>query len=119
MSTLHLCGQAGYTYSNFTIDDSDVERVSEDLTKVLDLTRLNRCDLGLARKEVLLSELQNYSQAAEIHYQYIENARQEEFYWLINRQMPYAADLKAVIDQGLNDLYDSGEAEKMLSTYLD
>ncbi|MBK8970329.1 MAG: hypothetical protein IPM37_02735 [Hahellaceae bacterium] len=98
--TLNLCGQAGYTYSNFTIDDTKVERVSEDLAKVLDLTRLDRCDLGLARKEVLLTELKSYQYASAIKYQSIENAQKEDFYWMINRQYPFAEELKQIIDQG-------------------
>lgn len=119
LMSLHLCGQSGYTYSNFTIDDTKVERVAEDLAKVLDLTRLDRCELGLARKEVLLTELKAYPQASDIGYQTIQNAQQEDFYWLINKQAPLATELKAIIDQGLNALYESGQAEKMLSTYLD
>lgn len=118
LQSLRACGQKGYTYTNFGFDNSRVELVSEALPHVLDLAVLERCDIGLARKEVFLYELNTYDNARKLDYRPLENASKEAFYWMINRQLDYAPELKQLIDREVSELYRSGKAQELLSKYF-
>lgn len=118
LQKLRACGQKGYTYSNFGFDNALVELVSEALLHVLDLAVLERCDIGLARKEVFLYELKSYADAQKLDYRPLQNASKEPFYWLINRQLDFAEELKQLIDEEVSELYRSGKAQDLLRAYF-
>jgi polar amino acid transport system substrate-binding protein len=118
LQTLRSCGQKGYTYSNFGFENGRVELISEALPHVLDLAVLERCDIGLARKEVFLHELKSYDNARKLDYRPLSNAAKEPFYWMINRQLSYAAELKQLIDKEVAELYRAGKAQALLNGYL-
>lgn len=118
LQKLRACGQKGYTYSNFGFDNVRVELVSEALLHVLDLAVLERCDIGLARKEVFLYELKSYADAHKLDYRPLQNAPKEQFYWLINRQLDFAEELKQLIDEEVSELYRSGKAQELLNAYF-
>lgn len=118
LEAMLICGQKGYTYNNFGFDNDRVAMISKDLPKVLDLVLLKRCDLGLARKEILLSELTDYIGADKFAWQTLESVPPENFYWMLNRNFVYSSELKSIIDQEVAALYQSGAAQSMLSRYL-
>lgn len=113
-----VCGQKGYTYTNFGFDNARIQEVSADLPKIFELANLGRCDIGLARLEVLLSEMKKLMNPEQIAYQRLKDASVEPFYWLINRYAPFSSELKALIDAEMARLKKSGEAERMLKNYL-
>lgn len=118
LQSLRACGQKGYTYTNFGFDDERMELVSETLQHVLDLAVLERCDIGLARKEVFLYVMNTYDNASKVDYRPLQNASKEQFYWMINRRLDYAAELKQLIDKEVADLYRSGKAQELLNRYF-
>lgn len=118
LQTLRSCGQKGYTYSNFGFDNGGVELISEALPHVLDLAVLERCDIGLARKEVFLFELKSYDNARKLDYRPLQNAEKEPFYWMINRKLDFAEELKQLIDKEVSELYRSGKAQDLLNQYF-
>jgi len=118
LQELRACGQKGYTYSNFGFDNTRVELVSEALLHVLGLAVLERCDIGLARKEVFLYELKSFADAPKLDYRPLQNASKEQFYWMINRQLDFAEELKQLIDKEVSELYRSGKAQELLNAYF-
>lgn len=112
------CGQKGYTYTNFGFDNARIEEVSADLPKIFELANLGRCDIGLARLEVLLSELKSLPDPKQIAYQRLKDVSVEPFYWLLNRNAPFASTLKQLIDTEMTRLSKRGETDRMLKSYL-
>lgn len=113
-----ICGQQGYIYNNFGFEGERVNMVSKDLKKILDLTLAERCDIGLARKEVLLTELKNYARRELIGVQEISQRPKEKFYWLINRRYEHAERLKEVIDREVGLLHQQKEFDQLLAKYF-
>ncbi|TNC79800.1 MAG: hypothetical protein C9356_17205 [Oleiphilus sp.] len=118
LKSLIACGQKGYTYTNFGFDNSLVPRVSKDLPKLLDLVRLGRCDVGLGRDEILRAELKNYEWPDQFYISEIPDTALEPFYWMINRKFDFAPALKKHIDEQVQRIYQSGEAELLLNRYF-
>lgn len=118
LQNLRACGQKGYTYTNFGFDNERMELVSETLQHILDLAVLERCDIGLARKEAFLNVLKSYDNARKLDYRPLQNASKEQFYWMINRQLDFAEELKQLIDQEVSALYRSGKAQQLLNRYF-
>ena len=118
LAGLAICGQDGYIYNNFGFDDSLINRLSKDINRVLDLSILDRCNIGLARKEVLLTELKTFARADQIGYQLIANTPKEKFYWLINKNTPFATELKTIIDHEVAALYKTKRANELLNHYF-
>lgn len=113
-----VCGQQGYTYNNFGFDNEEVRMVSKDLPKLIDVVMTHRCDVGLARKEILLTELKNSSFKETLSYRPFPHVSSEAFYYLINRSKPYANELKSILDTGIANMQNSGEAEALLKAYF-
>ena len=108
----------GTIYNNFGFDNQRVQMISETLPHLFDLAVLERCEIGLAREEVYLYELQSYADADKLDYRLLQNAPQEPFYWMINRQLEFAKELKQLIDQEVSELYRSGKAQEILKKYF-
>lgn len=113
-----VCGQNGYTYSNFGFDNARIQQTSPDLPKILELVDLARCDIGLARLEVLQAELKAVARPDRFAYQRLQNASSEPFYWMLNRHAPFAVELKRLIDTEMARLKATGESGRMLKAYL-
>lgn len=118
LAGLVVCGQNGYTYRNFGVSEESVERVSEDLYRVLDLVAIGRCDAGLARLEVMLYNLRDYDKVQQLVWRPMAGSNQESFYWMINRSYPHAEALKAWIDWSLQGMKERGETKVLLQPWL-
>ncbi len=114
-----VCGQKGYTYNNFGFDNGHVAMISKDLEKIVDLTIMGRCDIGLSRREIMQFKLAGDERLDKIAYQTLVDIKPEPFYWMINRSHPQAAAIKQHIDREVARLYASGEAKALLQTYFE
>jgi polar amino acid transport system substrate-binding protein len=113
-----ICGQKGYTFNNFGLNNEDVTKISKGIYEILELVRKDRCSVGLTRKEVLLNELNDYKYSKEIKIQNIIGADVEPFYWLINKKFSYSSELRDLINSELSLLKSSGESKNMLKKYF-
>lgn len=118
LKSLKVCGQKGYTYTNFGFNNDKVAQISKDLHKVLDLTRLSRCDIGLGREEVLRAELTSYDYGSDLVIRPVPGASEEAFFWLLSRQFENVQGLKQHIDANIERLYESGEAQMLMGNYF-
>jgi len=113
-----ICGQKGYIYNNFGFEGEEVKLMSKDILYVFDLVIKKRCNIGLARKEVLLTEFKKYNNSHLLSYQEIKNTSKEQFFWLINRNFKFSKKLKKIIDSEIKTLYESGQAFEFLQKYF-
>lgn len=117
-SGLVVCGQKGYIYDNFGFDNDRVERISEDLAPIMQMLRIGRCDVGLARQEVLMMELNQQLKSSDMVLKPLEGATREAFYWMLNRNDPRSSRLKSLIDSEVSRLYQEGRAQRWLYRLL-
>ncbi len=117
ISSQPICGQTGYTYTNFGIPNEEVKKLSKALGRIIDLVSERRCKVGLTRLEVLRRELPNYKEYTDIAYSEIKGAKKENFYWLINKQSKFSELLKKTIDREYEALSKKGVITKIKSKY--
>lgn len=96
------CGQVGYIYNNFGFKNDELNLQSKDLQSLLSLISKNRCAFGLARLEVFKYERDLYNNFNDIDFSNILSAKNESFFWLINKNYKYAAHLKTLIDEEIS-----------------
>ncbi|WP_127716242.1 ABC transporter substrate-binding protein [Halobacteriovorax sp. HLS] len=113
-----ICGQKGYTFNNFGLDNDDVTMISKGIHEILDLVVKKRCSVGLARKEVLLTQLVDFKDSEQIAIKKLAGIETEKFYWLINKNFKYADKLKSIIDSEVKILEHSGKSQQFLNKYF-
>lgn len=96
------CGQVGYIYNNFGFKNDELNLQSKDLQSLLSLVSKSRCAFGLARLEVYKYEKELYNNFKDIEFSNILSAKNESFFWLINKNYKYAAHLKTLIDEEIS-----------------
>ncbi len=112
-----ICGQSGYTYTNFGIPNDIVKKLSKSLVRIIDLINVKRCSVGLTRMENLKQELSSFKDYENIAYSKILDAKKEDFFWLINKNFPFSTDLKEHIDREISLLKKSGFMSKLYLKY--
>lgn len=113
-----ICGQKGYTFNNFGLKNDDVTMISKGIHEILDLIVKKRCSVGLARKEVFLTQLLNFKDSHKIGIKKLASIESEKFYWLINKNFKYAEKLKSIIDSEVKQLERSGKSKDYLNKYF-
>jgi len=116
---LNVCGQSGYIYNNFGFDEGTINLASKDITKIVELVLLKRCNIGLARNETLKAELKRHPYADQVAIQHLSNTPPELFYWMINRSSPFAQRIKEIIDQDIQSMQKNGALPSLLHAYLE
>jgi len=114
------CGLSGYNYDGFGVDSSAVDRQTRNFTQVVQKTLAGRCDLFLARFEILAGfaltgtdHLQN-NLAAEP----IPGIDGDPFYMMVSRNYDKAPELVSVLNEGIRRLKDEGALDVILQAYL-
>lgn len=121
INNLRACGLHGYSYTEFGIDDSKVRRHARTFTQLVNMLEGNRCDIFLARYEVLLgfkkieniNHLSHHMKAVNI-----PGIEVEKFYMLISRQIPDGDKIKSVLNSNITTLRETGRAQELLSNYF-
>lgn len=115
-----VCGLQGYNYNTFGIPSTLVDRETRTFGQVVQKTLAARCDLFLARYEVLAG----FAQLGEDHLRdglvavAIPTIAPESFYMLISRAHPEADAILTLINQRLRTLKQDGMLDQLLQQYL-
>ncbi|WP_070971846.1 substrate-binding periplasmic protein [Vibrio sonorensis] len=114
-----VCGIHGYNYSDFGLENIDQNSV--EVSEALNEVRLNRCDVFLSWKEILLglglvteNDFHRYAVIAAP----VPNMDRHKFYFLISRAYPQAQALKTLIDREIQQLKESGKLQRIINKYL-
>lgn len=113
------CGLRGYNYDGFGVPSELLDRDANDFPQVIRKTKAGRCDLFLARYEILRGfELvgKRYLDNS-LGYGTIPGIEGDKFYMLISRAYPHAEQLKALLNKGIERLEQQGQLRKFLSKY--
>lgn len=115
-----VCGLQGYNYLPFGIQSTLVDRETRTFGQVVQKTLANRCDVFLARYEVLggFAQLgENYLRDGLVAVA-VPTIAAEPFYMLISRAYPYATALVEQLNTGIESLAKDGQLDRLLADYL-
>ncbi|MGI0118464.1 substrate-binding periplasmic protein [Zooshikella sp. RANM57] len=118
-----VCGLHSYNYTGFAegIRNEDINMIAKKFDQVISLTLKNRCDLFLARYEILsgfASIGEDFLSKGDIKAMPIPHGNEDPFYLLISRKFKYAYELKGILDEGFTDLRRSGRMKTILERYV-
>ncbi|WP_027708774.1 substrate-binding periplasmic protein [Zooshikella ganghwensis] len=118
-----VCGLHSYNYTGFAegIRNEDINMIAKKFDQVISLTLKNRCDLFLARYEILsgfASIGEDYLSSGDIKAMPIPHGKSDPFYLLISRQFKYAYELKGILDEGFAELERTGKMQLFLDKYI-
>jgi polar amino acid transport system substrate-binding protein len=115
-----ICGRHGYNYVNFGLDNKNVERYSKDFDSLMGMLKMDRCNIVLARFEVIAGH-------ALIGKRYLENeighvpvpgVPPESFHFLISKNYPHGNELLKIINAGILRLRKQGRLKEILKKYI-
>tara|TARA_B100000315_G_scaffold132181_1_gene121607 strand:+ start:594 stop:1427 length:834 start_codon:yes stop_codon:yes gene_type:complete len=115
-----VCGLYGYNYMGFNLPLMKIDRGAKNFDLVIKKTHKGRCDLFIARYEILVGFDQigvNYLER-DLGYAPIPGATLEKFYMLISRNYKHANQLKKIIDSGIAEMEKSGKLKKIIEMYI-
>lgn len=115
-----ICGLRGYNYSGFGIDSEAVERTTNNFEQLLSKTAAGRCDIALARYEILAGfELIGKKLLTDAWaHNAIPGIAGDKFYMLVSRNIPNSEQLEKQISDGIAKLRSEGELEELLKPYF-
>ena len=115
-----VCGLYGYNYMGFNLPLMKIDRGAKNFDLVIKKTHKGRCDLFIARYEILVGFAQigvNYLER-DLGYAPIPGAALEKFFMLISRNYKHASLLKKIIDEGITEMEKSGKLKEIFQTYV-
>lgn len=116
----NVCGLRGYNYDGFGIKTAFVDRNANNFTQLIRKTKMGRCDMFLARHEVLqgFQLVGKYYIDPSISHAKIPGISGDRFHMLISRKHPHAEELLQLINSELDRLDKQGTLDQLLNNYL-
>lgn len=116
----NACGLSGYNYNGFGVDSEQVDRQTASFEQVVQKTLAGRCDLFLARFEILAGfaltgtdHLQNSLTAEPI-----PGIEGDKFYMMVSRAYEHGPALVDVLNEGFARMRSEGQLDAILQSYL-
>ncbi len=106
-----LCGVRGYNYVGYGIDAGAVDQGAGDFTALIAKTHLGRCDLFLEKNEIMTGYAAiglDYLADPDVGRVPMPGMKASFFHFGVTRKFPEAEALRALIDQELVKMEDSG-----------
>ncbi|OOF10207.1 MULTISPECIES: substrate-binding periplasmic protein [Salinivibrio] len=121
LNGLRMCGLLGYNYTGFGVDDSKVRKSAKSFDQLVQKTEAGRCDVFLARYEILagfkVAQGTDYL-AGGMQVEPIPGNSGDKFHMMISREHPEANAIKAMLDEGVKEMRESGQLQEILDKYL-
>ncbi|HRE19370.1 MAG TPA: transporter substrate-binding domain-containing protein [Rhodocyclaceae bacterium] len=122
LKKLRLCGQEGYNYANFGLRDEEVETGATSFPQAMNKLLAGRCDVVLGRREIaagfrLLNGI-DYTRSPDFGMGEIPGMQPASFHMMISRNLPYGEELLHLVNQGIDEMKQSGEEHTLARRYL-
>jgi len=118
-----ICGLMGYSYEDVGLKSNEVDQESiysyDKLVKLLHY-RHERCDVFVEGYEIFAGFSvigKNYLSNKHLKYFIIPNIEKQPFHMMISRNFKHGEELQKIINEGINDLKQSGQMEQLLKKY--
>lgn len=115
-----ICGRHGYNYVNFGLENKNVERYSKNFDSLMDMLKMGRCNIALARFEVIAGHalIGKPYLDDEIGYAPVPGVAPENFHFLISKNYPQGDELLKIINAGILRLRKQGRLKEILKKYI-
>lgn len=115
-----ICGLRGYNYAGFGIDSEKVDRNTNNFEQLLSKTSAGRCDIALARYEILAGfELIGQKLLDDSWgYNAIPGIEGDKFYMLVSRNTPNSEQLEKQLSDGIAKLRADGKLDEFIKPYF-
>ncbi len=116
-----VCGRFGSNYTGYGVNNDDVLRTAHSFKKLLQLLEVGRCDIFLARYEVLLGYKlleEDLFSGIDLGCDLIPGIKPTKFHMGISRDYKFAEELNMLINAGISEMESSGELEQIMQKYL-
>jgi len=118
-----ICGLMGYSYEDVGLKSNEVDNDSiytyDKLIKLLHY-RHERCDVFVEGYEIFAGFSvigKDYLANKNLKYFIIPKIEKQPFHMMISKNFKYGKELQQVINEGINDLKQSGQLEELLKKY--
>ncbi|HTI16079.1 MAG TPA: transporter substrate-binding domain-containing protein [Trinickia sp.] len=120
LRALQLCGVRGYNYAPFALQPDMIDTDAKDLPQALHKLKHGGCDVVPDRLEIVLGYqllgVINLQQAG-IRYAPVPGLPRSPFSMLVSRNVPYAAELLAVLNDGIAEIESRRGASDLAAKY--
>jgi polar amino acid transport system substrate-binding protein len=115
-----ICGRHGYNYVNFGLENNIVKRYSKDFEALIDMLKMDRCNIVLARFEVIAGHalIGKPYLDDEIGYTPVPGVPTESFHFFISKNYPHGDELLKIINDGIIRLRKQGRLKEILKKYI-
>ncbi len=116
-----VCGLLGYNYVNYLIPPEDIDTTAKEFKQVVEKLVRERCDVFLAQYEVFIGFSymgDNYIQDYNLAYGPIPGGTTDKFFLMISRDFEHAEELKALIDEEIDNLEAEGQLNEMIEASI-
>lgn len=115
-----VCGLRGYSYHSFGIASEKVETTSRTFSQLFSKTAAGRCDLLLARYEVLLGFALTGTPLLSELWQHtpVPGIEADDFRMLVSRNLDNSESLHQFLNQSIISLDKTGVLDELLEAYL-
>jgi polar amino acid transport system substrate-binding protein len=120
LRTLHSCGVSGYNYAPFELEPDMIDTNAKDLPQAFLKLKRGHCDVVPDRLEVAIGyeAIGMLDLKAEgIRYALVPNLPRSPFFMMVSRNVPYANELLAVLNEGIAAIEASHEAYHLAAKY--
>ncbi len=114
-----VCGRLGFNYKNFGIENEDMTNVADNFKALIQMLKMERCSVVLARYEVLkgYSLLGLPLLTSDIGSAPMPGEPREGFYYVITKNWVFSNDLLQVINAGIDRLQSRGRLAEILKKH--
>ncbi len=116
------CGLLGYNYAGFGVTNELIDTSANDFPQIIQMTHRGRCDFFLARYEIFSGFVrigENFPLDPQLGHSKLPGNVTDPFHLLITRNHSISDQLKRLIDEGIQQMKDSGQLENLLNSYLE
>ena len=115
-----ICGLRGCSYRNFGFLPDQIEATTDTFRQLFHKTKAGRCDLLLARYEVIegFAQTGQFFMGAQWAHEPVPGSGPDHFKMLVSRNIPGSEQLHERLNQGIAALEAEGILEQLLRQYL-
>jgi len=116
-----VCGRYSYNYEGTGVLKNDqIAMIGKTYTALVRRTLSDDCAFFLGRPSIILGfglVGKKLFSPREIGFEPLPGAKKDDFHIMISRKVPYAEELKTILDEGIAEMRRSGRLLELLDSY--
>jgi polar amino acid transport system substrate-binding protein len=116
-----VCGILNYDHSSLGMKPGDIDQGSKTYDALISKLHLGRCTLFISQYEAMLGYAligQSYFDDPDLGYSQIPGYRLAAFTMAVSRAVPYGAELRQILSQGISSMHANGRLDAIWKKHL-